>query len=212
MATNANPTPSETVKPSKVLTTCISAIVAKEAEVTLLYDKYKVTAKAETVRLGLSDRKALTAVLYASGDKDARRISEVVGFVFPANAENRKVIDEVMQKNADEKNPNKRIKRDVVLALQRAKEPLTLKQAEKLVAEKKGETRAPGGETKQVETKKKKLTPAQVEEELGKRFDSALEYGKEHGYDSADCAAVMEARAAEVFEDEDEADADEDDE
>lgn len=203
MATNATPAPAETVKASKVLTSCISAIIAKEAEITLLYDRYKVSAKAEATRLGLTDRKGLTAVLYASGDKDARRISEVVGFVFPANAENRKVIDAAMDANAAEKNPNKRIKRDVILAMQRAKEPITLKEAEKLVAEKSTATRAPGGETSQVEkttAKPKKLTPAQVEEALGALFDAALLYGKEHGYDAADCAAVMEARSAEIFE------------
>lgn len=200
MGINANPAPAETVKSSVKLASCISAILAKEAEVTLLYDKYRVTAKAEATRLGLTDRKGLTAVLYASGDTDARRISNIVAFVFPANAENRAVIDKIMETNATAKDPNKRIAKEVLLEVQKSKEPITLEKAKKIVAANKAGTRKPGGETDQTDKKKKKQNPDKV---LGEMLTAALTFAKENGYDMADFQAVLETANAEVDIDED---------
>ena len=78
-------------------------------------------AKSETVRLALADKKALTAVLFASGLNDARTVSELVGFVFPASESAKVELEKVMAQNAKQTDPKKRIAKPVIMALQRDK-------------------------------------------------------------------------------------------
>lgn len=200
MATNANPTPNEIVKSSPKIKACIIDIVNSEAQTALLYDKYKATAKAEAVRLGITDRGTLTALLKLSGDNDARRMSIVAGFVFPANPANRAQLDKATEINANAKDANKRVSQDVMRELQSSKVPLTIAEAKAAVEKKKAEKseRSPGGKTNQTESSKPtgKLTPAKIEAHLNGLIDAVVAYGNEHEYDLDDLTAMLEARFA----------------
>lgn len=215
MSANANPTPSATVNVSVKLKEAIQAVIKAELGVSVALDKYRNVARSETVRLALSDKKALTAVLFASGDTDARRVSEIVGFVFPKSESARKELDKAMERNAKESDPKKRIAKGVILALQRDDTgKLTL---EKALAEHKATlsgTRTPGGQTNQTEpVKPRKKTAAEIEAELQSLVDAALKFGKANGYDDEDLTQVFEDRLAEAFpaDDADGDDADNDD-
>lgn len=203
MATNTTPEPAATIQPSTKLASAINAVVKAEGSLAVALDNYRNVAKSETVRLGLEDKKALTAILFASGDGDARRVSEIVGFVFPASESARKELDKAMEKNAKETDAKKRIAKPVILALQRDKTgKLTLEAAIK--AHKDGATRQPGGQTNQTEEKKKKKTPAEIEEELGNLCAAALNFAKANEYDLDDFHAVCEAQEQAVYAEEEE--------
>lgn len=208
MATTSAPAPEETEKPkvsvSAKIAKAVQAVIAAEGGLAIALDGYRNVAKSETVRLGLEDKKALTAILFASGDTDARRISEIVGFVFPASDSARKELDKAMEKNAKTEDPKKRIAKPVILALQRDKTgKLTLEKAIADFKAGKKDERAPGGKTDQVEKGKKK-TPKQIEEDLGNLIAAAMAFAKENGYDAADFNAVAEPLADEIFSDEEE--------
>lgn len=214
MSTNANPAPAASVQISPKLKAAISAVTKAEVGLAVAMDSYRNTAKSETTRLALADKKALTAVLFASGDTDARRVSEIVGFVFPASDSARKELDKALAINAKQTDNKKRIAKPVILALQRDKTgKLTL---EKAIEEHKAKgqlgdsTRTPGGKTDQTDkAKAKKKTAAEIEEELGNLFAAALNFAKANGYDAADAAQVCEDQSAIIFADDDE-DEDED--
>lgn len=215
MSTQANPSTEAKVEVSAKIKAAILAVVKAETAREIALDNYRNVAKSEAVRLGLSDKKALTAILFASGDTDARRVSEVVGFVFPASDSARKELDKVAEHNAKQTDIKKRIPKEVVLALQRDKTgKLTVEKAKANLAANKradGSERQPGGKTKQTATPDEKKTAAEIEEELGNLFAAALNFGKKHGYDIDDCTAVFEVQAEAVFPAEDKDDDDEGD-
>lgn len=211
MATNTTPEPTTAIQPSTKLASAINAVVKAEGSLAVALDNYRNVAKSETVRLGLEDKKALTAILFASGDGDARRVSEIVGFVFPASESAHKELDKAMEKNAKETDAKKRIAKPVILALQRDKTgKLTLEQAIK--AYKDGSTRQPGGQTNQTNKgKDKKKTPAEIEEELGNLCAAALNFAKANEYDLDDFHAVCEAQEEAVYAEEEEEEAEDKD-
>lgn len=208
MSTNASTTEKETVSVSAKVKAAIQAVVKAEGGLAIALDNYRNVAKSETVRLGLEDKKALTAILFASGDTDARRVSEIVGFVFPASDSPsiRKELDKAMEVNAKETDNKKRIAKPVLLALQRDKTG-TLTLAKAIADHKAGttQTRTPGGQTNQTTpAKAKKKTAEEIEAELEAMIQLAMKFAKENGYDAADFAAVSEAQSEEVFKEEEE--------
>ena len=208
MSTNANPAPTEKVTPSVKLAAAIQTLIKAEVQTAIARDAVLNVAKSETVRLAIADKKALTMLLFASGLTDARTVSEVVGFVFPASDSARKELDKAMEANAKQTDPKKRIAKPVILALQRDKTgKLTLEKALKEHTL----SRQPGGKTDPTEkAKAKKPTAKEVEEELGNLLAAAIAYGKEHGYDNDDLNQVWEDSTAAAFTD-DEADETEED-
>lgn len=190
--TNATATEVVAVQPSTKITAAINACIKADVARDIAIDNYRNVAKSEAVRLSLTDRKALTAVLFASGDKDARRVSEIVGFVFPANDSARKELDKAMEHNATQTDPKKRIKKDVILALQRDKEgTLTLKAALEAAKKKETLTRQPGGSQNQTE-KKKPLTAKEQEEEIETIISSLVKKAVQYEYDEKDIAQMIE--------------------
>lgn len=214
MATNANPAPTETVKSSPKLKTCISALISNEAEKALLYDNYKATAKTEAVRLGITDRGTLTALLKLSGDSDNRRMSIVAAYVFPTFAGNRAVLDKATETNKAEKNPNKRISQDVMREIASSKVALTVPEAKKLVEKKKAEKgeRAPGGKTDQTDKASDKAKKKNPDKHLTALLVEALTFAKENEYDMADFQSILEIANAEVELPEQDSDDDDEDE
>lgn len=198
MATNANPAPAEKVEVSAKIKAAVQAVVKAESGLAVALDGYRNVAKSETVRLGLEDKKALTAILFASGDTDARRVSEIVGFVFPAMPSARKELDKAMAINAKETDNKKRIPKPVLLALQRDKSgKLTLEAAIKEHKASASGTRTPGGETNQTTTKKK--SAKEIEDELGNLISAAMNFAKVNEYDLDDFNAVVETISETIF-------------
>lgn len=196
MATNVTSAPSEKVQSSPKLATAISAYQKAIVGAEIALDTLRNTAKSETVRLALADKKALTAVLFASGLSDARTVSELVGFVFPASDSAKAELEKVMTTNAKQTDPKKRIAKPIIMALQRDKTgKLTL---EKAIAAHKLE-RTPGGKTDPTTKAKTKKTAKEIEEELASLFAAALAFGKEQGYDEDDCTQVFEDQRTEAF-------------
>lgn len=152
------------MKASPKIQAVLVSIGKKESEMLALLDTYRNLAKSESVRLGITDRKTLTAFLVTCGDKDGRRVSEVAQFVFPNNEANRAVLDKVAEINANTTDNKKRIKKEVVMTIQRAKEPITLKEAQAIVAAKDIFTRQPGGKTDQTTSAKAKAKPKTAKE------------------------------------------------
>jgi len=210
MATNANPAPTPAPKTSEKLSGVITKINTLETkfqkELAVFMDSYRITAKAETVRLGIADRRQLTAFLMTCGDLNGSRVSKVAAFVFPACAENRKTLDKIMETNSKETNPNKRVSREVLEKIASAKEPMSIEQAKAAIA--KPSERAPGGETNQTE-KKSATKPKSIkarENDAVTTLIAILKELVEEEYDETDCRAVVERAFAEseLFDEEEE--------
>lgn len=211
MATNANPAPEAKVEVSAKIKAAVQSVVKAESGLAVALDNYRNVAKSECVRLALEDKKALTAILFASGDTDARRVSEIVGFVFPAMPSARKELDKAMAINAKETDNKKRIPKPVLLALQRDKTgKLTLEAAIKEHKASATGTRTPGGETNQTATKKK--TAKEIEEELENLIAAALNFAKANEYDLDDFNNLVETQAKSIMADDDDDEEDEDEE
>lgn len=202
MSTSASEAPAAAVVASIKLTAAINQCVKCDTASEIALDNYRKVSKSEAVRLALTDRKALTAVLFASGDKDARRVSLMVAFVFPASADARKELDAAMEHNANVSDPKKRIPKDVISALASKKHnpdgKLTLVAALKAHNESKAAlTRTPAGKTDQTasvtdKAKTKKKTANEIEEELKSMLQAACRFAVEQGYDLDDLTAILE--------------------
>lgn len=199
MATQPTTAPAESVKANPAINTVVSAYTGALVKLDIAFDNVRNVSKKETVKHGYTE-KQLTALLLDAGLPPARA-SEVKGFVFPAHSAARKELDKAMEHNAKQTDAKKRIPKEAILALQRDKTgELTVAKAIEAHKAKNTLTRTPGGSTDQTEKGKKK-TPEQIEEDLTNLFIAALKFGKENGYDQADCAAVMESAAETVFPD-----------
>lgn len=190
MSTQTAPAPAAEVKASPAMTKAVATYVAAAGKLEVARDQMNSVAKSEAVRLSL-DKKALTAFLFASGLNDARTVSETVGFVFPANAENRAALDKIIESNAKETDNKKRISKKVQLVIQRSKEPITVEAATALVtADKTRKANPPGGETTSVSTKPK--TAKEQEDELKTGWSALASLAKKYGYDRTDYDVTYE--------------------
>jgi len=195
MATTTNPAPAATTKTSVKLTSAIGAYQKAVVGAEIALDTLRNTAKAESVRLSLTDGKMLTLLLFACGLSDPRTVSEVSQFVFPKHEAARVQLDRVMEHNCKQTDPKKRIAKPVTMALQRDKTgTLTLEAA--LAAHKAGNTlsRQPGGQTNQTVSAKpvKKKTQKEIEDDAVTQIIAILKSLAQDEYDEADCMAVFD--------------------
>lgn len=203
MSTNATPAPTEAIKANPVLTKSIGAYITAAGKLEIARDNMNTSAKSEAVKHGY-DKKSLTAILFASGLSDARTVSEVVGFVFPKNAENRATLDKVIEENAKQTDNKLRISKPVQLAIQRSEVPLTIEEAKAKVEASKSAGRAanpPGGVEHRDTTGASKpaapLTAKEQEQKVMDALSAAASLAKSYGYDRNDFDQTLEAWQAE---------------
>lgn len=206
MSTQANPTPITAPKVSPKLLAAIKADVQAGIKFTAARDNTNKVAKSETVHNSW-DQKTLQALLLANGI-DARGASEICKFVFPANAENREALDEIIEFNGKQTDHKKRISKPVLLAIARAKEPLSIDEAKKLVAADK--QRTAGGKTNQAaaairDAASKTLTGKKLEEAVKNEICAALAKLKKDEYSKEDAETILSECVETSFPEDDDA-------
>ena len=199
MSEQATVTPASLViTATKPMQQAWAKVLAKEGELVVLRDKFALTAKSATTEQSWN-QKQLTQALLGLNGMDAARASELVGWVFPKNAENRKVLDEIIEKNSQVASPHDRIGKPVQLAIQRSAEPLTIAEATKQVeaakeAKKQRAARPPGGPASPTTptTPTAPLTAKEQSDRVQDAIVAAAKLAKSYGFDETDFQQEVE--------------------
>lgn len=186
MSTSTAPAPATNIAPTATpeMVKAWAKVLSKEGEAIVARDAFCISAKTAATKHSWN-QKQLTAALMTLPNFNAPRTSEIVKFVFPANPENRAVLDKIVEKNANTSGTHARIGKPVMLAVARSTTPITIEEATAQVqAAKTRQANPPGGGTTTTPTKK--LTPQEQSDNVQTAIVAAMKLAAGYGFDAKD--------------------------